>query len=125
MFCRFSGGDDPDDIVLVRVRCDDHPMKPNLRVLWRTLVSPLIREGVFDNFERALSALLLDYIDRQIAVYSSKNDELKTGYKQDFDSFSTSIKNKATPEQEDVWMDWESALVFLRKWQAVRAQVTQ
>ena len=31
------------------------------------LVSPLIREGVFDNFERALSALLLDYIDRQVA----------------------------------------------------------
>lgn len=89
------------------------------------LVSPLIREGVFDNFERALSALLLDYIDRQIAVYSSKNDELKARYKQDFDSYSASIKNKATPEQEDVWMDWEAALVFLRKWQAVRAQVTQ
>ena len=80
---------------------------------------------MFDNFERAPSALLLDYIDRQIAVYSSNHDELKTGYKQDFDSFSAAIKKKATPEQEDVWMDWESALVFLRKWQAVRAQVTQ
>lgn len=87
------------------------------------LVSPLIREGVFDNFERALSALLLDYIDRQIAVYSKKNDELKAHYKQDFDAFSASIKNKATPEQEDVWMDWEAALVFLRKWQSVHAQV--
>jgi hypothetical protein len=89
------------------------------------LVSPLIREGVFDNFERALSALLLDYIDRQIVVYAKKNDELKARHKQDFDSFSTSIKNKAAPEQEDVWMDWEAALVFLRKWQAIRAQVTQ
>lgn len=87
------------------------------------LVSPLIREGVFDNFERALSALLLDYIDRQIAVYSKKNDELKARYKQDFDSFSASIKNKATPEQEDAWMDWEASLAFLRKWQAVHAQV--
>lgn len=89
------------------------------------LVSPLIREGVFDNFERALSALLLDYIDRQIAVYAKKNDELKARYKQDFDAFSASIKNKATPEQEDIWMDWEAALVFLRKWQSVRTQVTQ
>lgn len=87
------------------------------------LVSPLIREGVFDNFERALSALLLDYIDRQIAVYAKKNDELKARFKQDFDSFSASIKNKATPEQEDIWMDWEAALVFLRKWQSVHAQV--
>ncbi len=89
------------------------------------IVSPLIREGVFDNFERALSALLLDYIDRQIAVYKNKNDELEARYQQNFDSFSASIKNTAAPEQEDVWMDWEAALVFLRKWQAVRAQVIE
>ena len=89
------------------------------------IVSPLIREGVFDNFERALSALLLDYIDRQIAVYKNKNDELEARYKQDFDAFSALIKNTATPEQEDIWMDWEAALVFLRKWQAVRAQVIE
>jgi|GEM_PF-442372 hypothetical protein len=89
------------------------------------IVSPLIREGVFDNFERALSALLLDFIDRQIAVYKTRNDEMEARYKQNFDAFSASIKNTATPEQEDIWMDWESALVFLRKWQAVRAQVTE
>jgi len=89
------------------------------------IVSPLIREGVFENFERALSALLADFIDRQIAVYKNKNDELEARYHQNFDAFSASIKNTATPEQEDVWMDWESALVFLRKWQAVRKQVTE
>jgi hypothetical protein len=89
------------------------------------LVAPLIREGVFDNFERALSALLLDYIDRQIALYREKNEKLEAQFKQNFEAFSASIKNKAAPEQEDVWMDWEAALVFLRKWQAVRAQVAQ
>ncbi|MBI3160924.1 MAG: hypothetical protein HYZ23_00360 [Chloroflexi bacterium] len=89
------------------------------------IVSPLIREGVFDNFERALSALLLDYIDKQIAVYKSKNDALESRYKQNFDSFSASIKNSAAPEQEDAWMDWESALVFFRKWQVIRAQVIE
>ena len=89
------------------------------------IVSPLIREGVFDNFERALSALLLDYIDRQIARYKNTNDELEKRYKQNFDSFSASLKNSAAPEQEEAWMDWESALIFLRKWQAVRAQVTE
>ncbi len=89
------------------------------------IVSPLIREGVFDNFERALSALLLDYIDRQIAVYKNKNDELEARYKQDFDSFSALIKNTAAPEQEDVWMDWEVVQVFLRKWQTIRAQVIE
>ena len=89
------------------------------------IVSPLIREGVFDNFERALSALLVDYIDRQIGVYKSKNDEMEARYKQNFDTFSALIKNTATPEQEDVWMDWEAALIFLRKWQTIRAQVVE
>jgi len=89
------------------------------------IVSPLIREGVFDSFELALRALLLDYVDRQIAVYKNKNHEFETRFKQNFDLFSASLKNKATPEQEDIWMDWESALVFLRKWQAIREQVTK
>ena len=63
------------------------------------IVSPLIREGVFDNFERALSALLLDYIDRQIEVYKNRNGELETRYKQNFDAFSASIKNTAAPDR--------------------------
>ncbi|OGO74617.1 MAG: hypothetical protein A3K41_16460 [Chloroflexi bacterium RIFOXYD12_FULL_57_15] len=88
------------------------------------IVSPLIREGVFENFERALRALLLDYIDRQIANYKNKNAELEARYKQKFDSFTVSLKNHAAPDQEDAWMDWETALVFLRKWQTIREQVT-
>lgn len=89
------------------------------------IVSPLIREGVFENFELALRALLLDYIDRQIASYQSKNEELEARHKQNFDAFTNSLKNLAVSEQEDVWMDWESIVVFLRKWQAIRDQVTK
>lgn len=89
------------------------------------IVSPLISEGVFENFERALRALLLDYIDRQISSYKNKNTELEARYKQNFDSFTASLKNHAAPEQEDIWMDWEAALVLLRKWQTIRSQVTE
>lgn len=89
------------------------------------IVSPLIREGVFENFERALRALLLDYIDRQISIYENKNAELEARYKHNFDSFTASLKNKASPEQEDIWMDWEAALVLLRKWQKIRGQVIE
>ena len=89
------------------------------------IVSPLIREGVFEDFERALRALLLDYIDRQISVYKNKNAEFETRYKQDFDSFTASLKNNATPDQEDIWMDWEAGLVLLRKWQTIRNQVIE
>ncbi|MDD2922016.1 MAG: hypothetical protein PHQ36_06990, partial [Anaerolineales bacterium] len=76
-------------------------------------------------FERALRALLLDYVDRQVVEYKNKNAEFEARYKQTFDSFTASLKNSATPEQEDEWMDWEAALVFLRKWQTIRKQVTE
>jgi len=89
------------------------------------IVSPLIREGVFENFERAFRALLLDYIDRQIANYKDKNTELEARYKQNFDSFTASLKNHAAPEQEDIWMDWEAVIVLLRKWQIIREQVIE
>lgn len=61
----------------------------------------------------------MDFIDRQIAIYKNKNAEFETCYKQDFDSFTASLKNCATPE-EDVWLEWETAIIFLRKWQSIR-----
>ena len=88
------------------------------------LFTPLIREGVFDNLERAFSTLLLDYIDRQIVLYKNKNNEFETQHQQSFDDFTASLKNRATPEQEEAWMDWESAITFLHKWQNIRKQVT-
>ncbi len=89
------------------------------------IVSPLIHEGVFENFERALHALLLDYVDRHISIYADKNAEFETRYKQNFDAFTASLKDRATPEQEDEWMDWESAILFLRKWHTIREQVVE
>jgi hypothetical protein len=88
------------------------------------LFTPLIREGVFDNFERVFSALLVDYIDRQIALYKRKNDEFESRHKQSFEVFTAALKNRAAPEQEEAWMDWEAAQIFLRKWQTIRKQVT-
>ena len=49
-----------------------------------------------------------------------RNEKTKSDY-----SFLNSLKSQAISEQEDVWMDWESIVVFLRKWQAVRDQVTK
>lgn len=89
------------------------------------IVAPLIREGVFENFERALRALLLDYVDRQISRYVNKNSEFEAHHKQNFDSFTASLKNHAVPEQEDEWMDWEAVLVLLSKWQKIREQVIE
>lgn len=87
------------------------------------IIAPLVRDGVFEDFERALRALLLDYIERNIIVYKEKNAAFEARHRQSFDSFTGSLKGQATPEQEEEWMDWETVLVFLKKWQSVREQV--
>lgn len=87
------------------------------------LFAPLIREGVFENLERAFRALLLDYIERQIATYKNKAVAFEARYQQSFESFTASLQGRAAPEEEEIWMDWEAALTFLNKWQRIRAQV--
>ena len=87
------------------------------------LFAPLIREGVFENLERAFRALLLDYIERQVATYRNKAAAFESRYQQSFESFTASLKGRAAPDEEEVWMDWEAALTFLNKWQRIRAQV--
>ena len=75
------------------------------------------------NSHSPATALLLDYIDRQIAVYKNKTAEFEARHQQSFESYTNSLKNRATPEQEEAWMDWEVALTFLHKWQNIYAQV--
>ena len=75
------------------------------------------------NSHSPATAHLLDYIDRQIAVYKNKVAEFEARHQQSFESFTGSLKDRATPEQEETWMDWEVALTFLRKWQNIYTQV--
>lgn len=42
----------------------------------------------------------MDFIDRQIAIYKNKNTEFEACYKQDFDSFTASLKNCATHKRK-------------------------
>lgn len=88
------------------------------------IVAPLIREGVFEDFERALQALLLEYVEKQISKYQSINAEFEIRYKQQFEAFTNSLKNNASLQQEDEWMDWEVAIVLLGKWKVIHQQVT-
>ncbi len=89
------------------------------------IMSPLVKEGIFEDVERALQSVLLDYIDRRVALYKDKNTAFEIRHNTNFDTFTISLKDNATPEQEDEWMDWETALMFLKKWQVIREQVTR
>ncbi len=66
----------------------------------------------------------MDNIDQQIIAYKNKNAEFEYRYKQDFDSFTASLKNCANLEDEDEWMEWEVIILFLRKWQSIREKAS-
>ncbi|MBI3360725.1 MAG: hypothetical protein HY023_06405 [Chloroflexi bacterium] len=87
------------------------------------LFAPLLREGLFDSFERAFRALLLDYVERKIETYKRKIAEFEARYQQTFEAYSAALQGRATPDEEEVWIDWEVALTFLRKWQKIHAQI--
>ncbi len=87
------------------------------------LFAPLVAEGVFENYERAFRALLLDYVERQIATYARKAAQFEQRYRQSFESFTSGLQGRATPAAEEEWLDWEGALIFLRKWQEIRTQI--
>ena len=48
---------------------------------------------------------------------------LRKKYKNDFNQFSLGIKNKATLDQKDDWMDWKSAIEMRLSWNNVQKMI--
>jgi hypothetical protein len=88
------------------------------------LFSPLVREGMFESYGELLKCLLLDYIDRQISLYEEQVKAFERKHEMTFEEYTSSLRGKSSIADEDEWMDWEEAIIFLRKWQKLKRQVT-
>ena len=84
---------------------------------------PLIRENIFENYEELLKHLMLTYINQQIQTYQKQVHSFEKKHKLSFEDFSRSLKGKATWKDEDEWMDWEDAVMFLKKWERIKDEV--
>lgn len=87
------------------------------------LFTPLVREGVFRSYDELIKALLLDYIDRQIASYGRQVKAFEKRHGMSFEEYTRGLRGKASIAEEDEWMDWEEALIFLRKWEGIKRQI--
>lgn len=88
------------------------------------LFTPLVQEGVFESYDELIRVLLLDYIDRQIASYERQVKAFEKRRDVTFEELTQNLRGKASTAEEDEWMDWEEALIFLRKWERIKRQVT-
>ena len=80
------------------------------------VAQPLIREGVYESEEEFLRDNVRQLARRQITAW----EEVIQGFEQKYiswEKFSDALLNVATPEQEDAWMEWESARMFRASWQ--------
>ena len=87
------------------------------------MFEPLIREKLFKDYEELLKHLMLTYIDQQMKTYQKKVHDFEKKHQLSFEDFTRSLKGKASWKDEDEWMDWEDAVIFLKKWERIRDEV--
>jgi hypothetical protein len=87
------------------------------------LFAPLVQEGMFKSYDELIKALLLDYIDRQIASYERQVRAFEKRHGMSFEEYTWSLRGKASTAEEDEWMDWEEVLIFWRKWKGIKRQI--
>ena len=61
--------------------------------------------------------ITLDFIDRKRKEYDAIISKFQEKYKKDFETFSNDIRNSATLENEDDWMEWKGAIEMRKGWQ--------
>ncbi len=64
-----------------------------------------------------------DYIDRQIILLEEQVRAFEVKHGMTFEEYTRNLRERASIAQEDEWMDWEEALVLLRKCNKIKGQL--
>ena len=89
------------------------------------LIEPLVQTGIYGSQEEALKSLVLRYVQEQIDEAEQEIARFQEKYGMNFEEWSESLGGKATIEEEDDWMEWESIWDMLESWQRVKADIEQ
>jgi len=87
------------------------------------LSRPFIQAGLYESEEAFLKDLVQDLAQRKIKSYQYKVRKFERKY-QSWEKFTAEIKGKATPQQEDEWLEWEGARNMLNTWQELARKLT-
>lgn len=80
------------------------------------ILRPLVISGIYKDEKSALKDLVVDFVKKKIEIYASVIRQMESKYGKDFDSITKKMKNKATIEFEDDWMEWKAALLMKEAW---------
>lgn len=80
------------------------------------LLRPLVILGLYKNEEAALKDVIANYMKRKIEDYNGVIKKMEDRHGKNFSSFTKEIKNKASMEIEDDWMEWKAAISMMDSW---------
>lgn len=89
------------------------------------LVRPLVLSGAYKDQKVALKDIVVTHIETKMETYDKVTQTLQEKYGKDFDKFTKGIKNKATPELEDDWMEWKEAIEMKKAWNEALKEVIE
>ncbi len=87
------------------------------------ITEPFVRQGMFKTQSEALRAVVLQYVQRQIDELEREIANFRQKYGMDFEQWTETLKGKATIEEEDDWMEWESVRDALENWRKIKIEL--
>ncbi|MBM4066213.1 MAG: hypothetical protein FJ266_11355 [Planctomycetes bacterium] len=89
------------------------------------MIKPLVLSGVYKDETVALKDIVITQIESKIKTYDRIIKTFQRKYGKDFEAFSKDLKNKATPELEDAWMEWNGAIEMKKAWNEALKEVIE
>lgn len=89
------------------------------------LVRPLVLSGAYKDETTALKDIVVTHMTSKMETYDKIIQTLQEKYGKDFNIFTKDIKNKATTELEDDWMEWKGAIEMKRAWNEALKEVIE
>lgn len=89
----------------------------------KNLIKPLVLSGAYKDETVALKDIVISQIEVKIKYYDRIIRMYQKKYGKDFGTFSKDLKNRATPESEDVWMEWNGAIEMKDSWNEALKEV--
>ena len=83
------------------------------------IVDTLVIEAKFASKEDALRSLARSAVRERMVRYRRRIQRLERKHGADFAGFTRQIESSATPQQEDDWLVWRSAIEMMNEWQKV------
>ena len=87
------------------------------------IADTLVIEARFASKEDALRSLARSAVRERMVRYRRRIQRLERKHGTDFAGFTREIEGSATPQQEDDWLAWRSAIDMMQEWQAIRQAI--